>query len=178
MASPFLFFPGDPLTESELRAACLDGLLVPLGAGFMHADAAETAWMRAASLRPLLGDALAATRLTAAWIHGALDVEPVRHEVQRAVPRRSTDARRLSVAYRDMQIDDGDLETVAGVRVTSVARTLADLARSEDPVHLEAASRWRDGDRAAVIRAREWLAGARRFPGKRRAAALLGEASS
>ena len=38
--------------------------------------------------RALLGETLAATHLSAAWIHGALDEPPARHTVQRAVPRR------------------------------------------------------------------------------------------
>lgn len=173
MASPFLFFLGAPLTDPELRAACLDGMLVPLGEGYMHADAVETAWMRAASLRPLLGEDLAAARLTAAWIHGAVPTEPARHEVQRAVERRLPELRRLSVIYRDMRIDEADLQIVGGVRATTVGRTLADLARSEDPVHLAVAREWRDRDRDAARRAREWLDAGRRFPGKRRAARLL-----
>jgi hypothetical protein len=65
MASPFLYFAGERLTACELSAARLDGDVVDVGEAFMPADAVETRELRAASLRSLLGDHLAATRFTA-----------------------------------------------------------------------------------------------------------------
>ena len=88
MGSPFLYFTDDRLSGAELTAACLDGDLVALGDAYIPADAVETAALRAGSLTPILGDTLAATHLTAAWIHGGLPLPPARHTVQRAVPRR------------------------------------------------------------------------------------------
>ncbi|MGC5083468.1 hypothetical protein, partial [Escherichia coli] len=70
MVSPFLYFPGERLSLAELTAACLDGLLAPIGEGFMPADAVETTWMRARSLAPLVGERWAAVRVSAAWVHG------------------------------------------------------------------------------------------------------------
>ena len=177
MASPFLFFSGEPLSAAELTSACLDGHLVALGEGFMHADAVETRWMRAASLRPLLSDYLAATRLTAAWVHGALPLEPPRHDVQRATSRRLPGMRGRRFVYRDMQLGTADSEMIAGVHVTTVGRTLADLARSDDPEHQRFAREWSRTDDDARARALAWVRTHARYPGTRRAAVLLTEAS-
>lgn len=173
MASPFVFFPGDRLSAAELTAACLDGHLVALGEGYIPADAVETAWMRAASLRPLLGDTLAATRESAAWVHGACAREPARHEVQRAVTRRLHEVRDRRVVYHDVPLRSDDVEIVAGVRVTTVARTLADLARSSVPHHAAVARAWMAEDPAAAELARRWFAAHPRYPGSRKATTLL-----
>ena len=63
--------------------------------------------LRAGSLRGILGDTLAATHLTAAWIHGALHEPPARHTVQRAVPRRLHHVIGRRLVYRDLAVDDG-----------------------------------------------------------------------
>ena len=76
MPSPFLYFADDRLSLAELSAACLDGDLVELGEAYIPADAVETRGLRAGSLAGVLGDSLAATHLTAAWIHGALPDPP------------------------------------------------------------------------------------------------------
>ena len=76
MASPFLYFADDRLSRAELTAACLDGDLVELGDAYIPADAVETSALRAGSLLPVLGENLAATHLTAAWIQGALPQQP------------------------------------------------------------------------------------------------------
>jgi hypothetical protein len=126
----FVYFPGEPLDRAELAAARIDGHLVELGEGYVPADLVESVALRAATLRPLLGDALAATHLTAAWVHGAVDEQPSRWELQRAVPHRTTHLLNPRVKYRDMQVDAHHLQRIGGVLVTSPARTLADLARS------------------------------------------------
>jgi hypothetical protein len=138
MPSPFLYFADEKLSQAELTAACLDGHLVELGEAFIPADAVETAALRAGSLIRILGDTLAATHLTAAWIHGALPSPPARHTVQRAVGRRLHIAPDRQVVYRDLAVDPADLQLVGGVLVTSVVRTLSDLARVDDDVHARA----------------------------------------
>jgi len=137
--SPFLYFPGDRLSRAELTAACLDGDLVALGDAYIPADAVETTALRAGSLRETLGDTLAATHLSAAWVHGGLPWPPARHTVQRAVPRRLHVVPDRRVVYRDPQVPTHDLELVGGVRVTTASRTLADLARVGDDEHVSAA---------------------------------------
>src|SRR3954452_7585169 len=129
MASPFLYFADDRLSRAELTAACLDGDLVELGEAYIPADAVETRALRAGSLAGVLGDSLAATHLTAAWIHGSLPAPPARHTVQRAVVRRLHRVPERRVVYRDPAVDPADLTRIGGVWVTSPARTMADLSR-------------------------------------------------
>ena len=139
MPSPFLYFADERLSSAELSAACLDGHLVELGDAYIPADAVETRWLRAGSLRGILGDTLAATHLSAAWVHGALPAPPRRHTVQRAVTRRLHQVIGRRVIYRDLQVDVDDLLSIGGCWVTTPERTLADLARTPDVEHEHAA---------------------------------------
>ncbi|WP_052460433.1 type IV toxin-antitoxin system AbiEi family antitoxin [Microbacterium gorillae] len=172
----FVYFPDDALSATELAAARLDGHLIELGAGYLAADSPDTPWMRARSLRPVLGDVLAATHRTAAWVHGALDEAPPRWEVQRCSPHRLHRIPDWRLDYRDLQILPADLVRMAGVHITTPARTVADLARPDtgDPETLAAllsllpeaataALDWfrdnpgRPGARAARETLQEWL---------------------
>ncbi|MFB8147142.1 type IV toxin-antitoxin system AbiEi family antitoxin [Microbacterium sp. NPDC056003] len=139
MASPFLYFVDDRLSLAELMAARLDGDVVELGDAYIPADAVETRALRAGSLTGLLGDTLAATHLTAAWVHGVLSEPPSPHTVQRAVPRRLHRVPSRRLVYRDLAVDPADLVTVGGVRVTTPVRTLEDLCRVGDDAHTRAA---------------------------------------
>lgn len=132
MPSRFLYFPGDRLSTAELTAARLDGDVVELGEAYIPADAVETAALRAGSLAGILGDTLAATHVTAAWVHGALAEPPARHTVQRAVARRVHLVVDHRLVYRDPAVPEEDQWLLGGVRVTSPRRTLADLARAQD----------------------------------------------
>lgn len=172
MGSPFLYFADDRLSRAELTAACLDGDLVGLGEAYIPADAVETSALRAGSLLPVLGDTLAATHLTAAWIHGALPQPPSRHTVQRAVARRLHIVPDRQVVYRDRAVPVQDLQLIGGVRVTTVPKTLADLARAGDHEHTRAAHLLAAVDPDAVTAAIDGLeAGA--LPHKRAALAFL-----
>lgn len=173
MVSPFLYFPGERLSLTELTAACLDGLLTPIGAGFMPADAVETTWMRAGSLLPLLGERWAAVRASAAWVHGGIALEPTRHHVQRASAERVRPLRGAGVVCHDVRIPPGDVETIAGVQVTTPERTLVDLARSSDADDLAAAHSWGAASPDLVASARAWVARHPRFPYGRRADDVL-----
>ena len=173
MDSPFLYFPGERLSLAELTAACLDGLLTPIGEGFMPADAVETTWMRARSLAPLAGDRWAAVRVTAAWVHGGLDAEPVRHHLQRASTERVRPLRGRGVIVHDVRILPADLVTIAGVRISTPARTLVDLARSPDADDLGAARSWAIAAPDVLGAARAWLGEHPRYPYGRRAADVL-----
>jgi hypothetical protein len=139
MPSPFLYFADDRLSRAELSAACLDGDLVELGDAYIPADAVETTALRAGSLSGILSETLAATHLTAAWIHGALPDPPARHTVQRAVSRRRKHIPEYRMIYRDLAVDPSDLQRIGGVWVTTPTRTLADLSRVDDEAHARAA---------------------------------------
>lgn len=175
MRSLFVYYVDDRLSAAELTAARLDGHLVELGDAFIPADAVETAALRAASLRGILSDDLAATQLSAAWIHGAAVLPPARHAVQRAVPRRLHQVLGRRFVYSDRALAAGDVQRIGGVSVTTRLRTLIDLARRGDGAHVAAAHAmmrlWPDLAPAALAR----IAESGPFPGKRSAAALLRE---
>ncbi|MFF8187622.1 type IV toxin-antitoxin system AbiEi family antitoxin [Microbacterium sp. NPDC016588] len=173
MVSPFLYFPGERLSLAELTAACLDGLLTPIGEGFMPADAVETAWMRARSLAPLVGAKWAAVRSSAAWIHGGAGLEPARHHLQRASAERVRPPRNTGVVTHDVRIAPADVVTIAGVLVASPERTLVDLARSADEADVTAARAWGLAEPRLVAEAQRWLARHPRFPYGRRADEVL-----
>jgi len=173
MGSPFLYFAGDRLGPAELTAACLDGHLVDLGEGYIPADAVETAALRAASLGELLGADLAATHLSAAWIHGAIPEPPSRHTVQRAASRRLHHVLGRRIVYRDLQVDPDDLIRIGGVWVTSPPRTLADLARISDAPYEAAALAMAGAMPVARDAAIAWLCEHGPLPGKARALGML-----
>jgi hypothetical protein len=173
MPSPFLYFAGDRLSGAELSAARLDGHVVELGEGYIPADAVETSALRGGSLIGLLGASLAATHLSAAWVHGALPQPPSRHTVQRAVPRRIHQVVDRRLVYRDLQVAGADLIRVGGALVTTPERTLADLARIADDLHARAALLLSDAEPGLAARATAWLEQHRSLPGKRAALAFL-----
>ncbi len=170
MVSPFLYFPGERLSLAELTAACLDGVLVGIGAGYMPADAAETAWMRARSLAPLTGTRLAAVRLSAGWVHGGVMLEPSPHHLQRAEERRVRVTHDARVVYHDVRLDPADTIEIAGVFVATPTRSLADLARLDEPA---AACAWASTDPDLAERARTWIRERPRIPYGRRGLEIL-----
>lgn len=172
MASPFLYFADDRLSLAELTAACLDGDLVDLGHGYIPADAVETAALRAESLLPLVGEGLAATHLSAAWIHGFLHALPSRHTLQRASATRGNRLPPRSVVYRDLQVDQAQIVRIGGVQVTTALKTLCDLSRVADPEHRAAAARLIEDDPHLVPLAIEQLH-ASALPHKREALRML-----
>lgn len=173
MVSPFLYLPDERLSRAELSAARLDGHLVEVGDAYMPADAVETTALRAGSLRATLGTTLAATHLTAAWIHGALPEPPARHTVQRAVERRLHHVFGIRLVYRDVQIVRDDLLLLGGVWVSTPVRTLADLARLPDAAHARAAGLLAAADPALVAAASQWLDAHPKLPGRRDALRTL-----
>jgi hypothetical protein len=173
MPSPFVFFAGVRLSQAELSSACLDGHLVELGEGFIPADLVESVSVRAASLAAVLGDTLAATHESAAWVLGRMDEPPPRHTVQRAVDRRLHHVVSRRLVYRDVLIPSDDLLDIGGVRVSTIARTLSDLARSAEPSSQELAVTWSRNAPVEAEAAMEWLASHRSVPGKRDARMLL-----
>ena len=175
MTSPFLYFPGDRLSPAELSAARLDGDVVELGDAYIPADAVETQALRAGSLHAILGDTLAATHLSAAWILGAIEEPPSRHTVQRAVTHRLHHVMGRRIVYRDPSIPSDDLWSVGGVFVTSPRRTLADLARVPQDGFADAARGLSDANPGLAHEAMSWFAERKPVPNKRAALALLAE---
>lgn len=175
MGSPFLYYAEDRLSLAELSAARLDGDVVELGDAYIPADAVETPALRAGSLRDILGVTLAATHLSAAWIHGATPQPPTRHTVQRAVERRLHHVMGRRFVYRDVAVADDDLLLLGGVLVTTAVRTLADLARVDDTAHREAMLSLA-AERPGLARdAARWLDEHRPLPRCRPAMAVLSQ---
>jgi hypothetical protein len=175
MHSSYLYFADDRFSAAELSAARLDGHLVELGEGYIPADAVETTHLRAASLAVLLGDTLAATHQSAAWVYGALENAPARHAVQRAVPRRIHQLIDRRFLYRDGYIEPEDAARIGGVLVTAPSRTTADLARVVDsePGAAEAILGMIRVFPDAVTQARLWFEAHGPVPGKRGALRVL-----
>jgi len=174
MPSLFLYFADEQLSLAELSAARLDGHLVELDEAYIPADAVETRELRGGSLTELLGDTLAATHLTATWVHGALHDPPTRHTVQRAVSRRLHHVLGRRLHYRDLSVDPVDLVKIGGVWVTRPVRTLADLARVADDDHAHAAMLLADAVPGLATEATSWLRTHGALPNKRSALAFLG----
>lgn len=173
MASAHLYFPGDRLSAAELASACLDGHLVPLGEAYIPADAVETPALRAGSLAPLLGAGLAATRLSAAWVHGATAWPPARHRVQRVGTQRLHHVIDRRLDFHDTPIPARDRMLLGGVWTTTPARTLADLLRVGTGAELMAARALFDAGTVTATQALDCLAASGPLPGKRDARELL-----
>jgi hypothetical protein len=70
-----------------------------------------------------------AERLTAAWIWGALDAPPVKHELCVSLGARARASSRFRVTVREVVIDSDEIVSLGSVRVTDLTRTLVDIAR-------------------------------------------------
>ncbi|CAI9385967.1 SAM-dependent methyltransferase [Microbacterium sp. T2.11-28] len=176
MTWPFLYYPGDALSDAELRSARLDGDLVEIGEAFMPADAVETRELRAGSLRALVGARLALTHESAAWVHGAIPEPPRRHCVQRCVAARPHHVTDRRLRYRDVRLPVADGVLIAGVVVSTPVRTFADLLRDRvlredgDDGIVRALLAWRP---QLLVETRAWLSAAGPVQFKRPARAYL-----
>lgn len=169
--------PGALLSQQELSAARLDGLIVEVGDGYMPADLPEDAGARAASLAPIVSPGYAASGPTAAWVHGIGDAPPSRHHIQRAVDHRPRVPPRQNVVVHEGQVPSDDLVLIARLPVTTPLRTLTDLVlaagRNRD------CATWMRSMAAAyptlVPRVQTLLAARSRMPGKRSALAIVAD---
>ena len=160
--------------QAELSALRLDGEAFSIGDGLVPVDVPVDAAIRAASIAGTARRyALVAERWTAAWVHGAVPVAPVPHQLCSDVERNGRT--RMLVALREVLFQPGDVEQLAGLAVTTPLRTACDLARLErDTPVLEPAL-------AALLRiahrspegAAAHLAAAPQAPYKRRGCARL-----
>lgn len=175
MHPAFLYLPDARLSIAELAAARIDGHLVELGDAYIPADLVEGAHTRAASIAHLVQAGAAASGPSAAWIHGAGDEPPARHHVSRAVARRIRPIQHPRVVFHDSAVARTDVQPIDTIDVTTVQRTIIDLALGlqRDPL-LE---RWLDAlahlAPDGVDRASAFIATRNRLPGSRRAVAAL-----
>jgi hypothetical protein len=125
--SPILFTADLPLPE--LDAARLDGELFSVDHCFAPIDEPERAALRAGSLAVRFSPRLIAEQRSAAWVLGALDDPPEVHQLCAGLDARVRPSDLTGLEVREVVIDQQDLVTIGGFRVTTAARTAIDLAR-------------------------------------------------
>jgi hypothetical protein len=130
------------LPIAELYAARLDGEVFVLDACFTPIDEPDSSIQRARTIGVQWPGRMIAERLTAAWIWGALDSPPLKHELCVSLGARARASSRFRVTVREVVIDSDEVITLGGVRVTDTTRTLVDIARFAPKV---------DGELAATL---------------------------
>ncbi len=161
------------LPAAELQAARLDGELYPAADGFAPIDEIETPASRAHAALVGAGPGVIAERRTAAWIWGALPRAPRPAEVCIDSSRGRCGVHRLAAPPREVLITAAEVVDFGQARVTTVLRTVVDLARFPG-----GGGGGGGGDDAAIRRLmvdhdleldgiRDYLAGRPRLPGKR-----------
>ena len=117
------------LPVAELHALKLDGQLTALDECFIAIDQPAGLAQRARSLALYCDDRLIVEQHSAAWVWGALQNPPARHELCASVGARSRSVHPHRLLVREVVIAETDHVDVAGVRVTTPLRTAGDLAR-------------------------------------------------
>lgn len=120
------------LPEAELRAAHLDRTVTRVGESFVPADVAVGAQLRAGALQREVSAGLVAERSTAAWVHGACERPPGPPQLCVPAPGRASPAQRGALRVRQVVLADHDVETISGLRLTTVRRTAFDLLRQTE----------------------------------------------
>lgn len=123
------------LPFAELQAARLDGQLARLGDCFVPVDEIQQPSHRALVVHSALpitvgdGRRMIAEQRSAAWVWGALEHPPQRHQFCVAVDSRTGRDLPHTVAVREVVIDAVDVAFAGGLRVTTPLRTVIDIAR-------------------------------------------------
>ncbi|AMB58336.1 type IV toxin-antitoxin system AbiEi family antitoxin [Microterricola viridarii] len=115
------------LSVAELSAASLDGEVYPIAGRYCPVDLPVFPSLRAAGLLALLPEHAFVERLSAAWLHGALERQPVHTQiaVPAGVAARSHRGRTLTL--RQVAVSPAELTLVGGCPVTTPERTLVDV---------------------------------------------------
>lgn len=122
-------------TSYRLRQGLANGSLVRLARGVYaapieHETPAERHLRRAAALLFLHSDASVLSHASAAIAHGLAVQVPHPERVELTVPPPGRGHRRAGYHVRAAPLDASEIVTVNGLRVTSLARTAVDLART------------------------------------------------
>jgi hypothetical protein len=117
------------LPAVELQAARLDGELYRVDECFSPIDEIEGTEHRARALATTLPERLIAEQHTAAWILGAIDSPPRRHRLCAAIGARGRAPDTARFIVREVVIDESELLSRGGMRLTTPLRTAIDLAR-------------------------------------------------
>lgn len=164
--------PLDHFGAVELQAMRLDGDLVRFGPGhrdrYLPLDEPQTVRMRAAALVADVPAGLVVASGTAAWIYDGLGAGVRLQVIARRRRRPPSGAWHLDVRYGALH--DDEVVGIAGLAVTTLPRTLIDLAR--DPAYSVA----RMGELWRSVPPNERLDLERRMRGSPRARRLAGDA--
>ena len=122
------------LTESdlplaELTALMLDGELYRLDTGYSPVDQPDFPSVRAATLACRWPHRLIVEQHSAAWVHGALERPPARHELCADTGARARPTNLRAASVREVVISADEVQGMGGIDVTTPVRTVCDLAR-------------------------------------------------
>lgn len=116
--------------EAELAALRLDGEVYRLDDCAVPIDEVPSVLLRGASLATVFPASLIAERRSAAWVWGALDNPPTRHEACTGMDKRTRPPGAQRFVLREVVIGVGDTVSLAGMTLTTPIRTAIDLART------------------------------------------------
>lgn len=117
------------LPEAELCALRLDGEVYRIDECFSPIDVVESPISRAHALAWITPARFIAEQRTAAWLHGALGLPPAVHQFCVAARARAKPSQGRRMRVREVEIDDSEIQSFGGIRVTTPLRTTVDLAR-------------------------------------------------
>ena len=169
------------LPEAELHAARLDGELFAIDECFAPVDEIEVSHSRGSSLAAILPPRLIAEQRTAAWVLGALNDPPRQHQLCADSAARYRCLGRPRLIVREVILDETDVITRGGTRVTTALRTVLDIARFSVDFGSPENALVRDLARIGRFSRSDALADLerrRRLPGKARASKRLEAALS
>lgn len=121
--------PAD-LPLAELCGARLDGEVYANGDGWCPVDEVDDAATRSRAAALLVPPRAIAERMTAAWIYGACP-EPARQQFCVDAACRVKMILSPRIRLREVALPTDDVVVLPGMRVTTPARTMADIARDE-----------------------------------------------
>jgi hypothetical protein len=96
---------------------------------FSPIDEVERPVTRANALSSVAPARFIAEQRTAAWLHGALAFPPAVHQFCVAARARAKPPHGPRIRVREVEIDDREVQSFGGIRVTTPLRTVVDLAR-------------------------------------------------
>jgi hypothetical protein len=117
------------LPEAELQAARLDGEVYAVSECFCPIDVLADRHHRGRSLSLVLPRRVIAEQLTAAWVLGAIPFPPRRHQLCADVGARVRSPDTVRASVREVVIEEAEILSFGGLRVTTPLRTVIDLAR-------------------------------------------------
>ncbi|CAN5582755.1 hypothetical protein BH09ACT4_BH09ACT4_05360 [soil metagenome] len=167
------------LPLAERMAARLDGELYQLGNGHCPIDEPETPQLRLAAALAGRPTRFIAELGTAAWVWGALPLQPARLELCVDLRARARPQQARHASVREVALTASDLAVLGVRRVTIPLRTAVDLARAREPFEASDADAVRqlaELGRFGIEECRSLMDRGRNLPAKVRALGRLRDA--